>query len=175
MYGNFQLNSRVEQFKETALGVQLTVEVNAADGGTPSIVTYIATKGVVFATGGFSANQELLEDNYLTGNLMGTCSAPGSRGDLVYMARQNNLNLVHMKDAFVNQKGLDPNGKTISTPYWHNWFAANFTVNKLGLRVYAETCEYSERAKHQMTTWSPTLNYLDNFSSLSSIEWNIII
>ena len=159
--GPFQLNSRVIDFKETLSGVVLTVSVNAT-GASPTTVKYKANKGVVFASGGFSRNPHLLEDNYLTADERAACSGSGSRGDFVSMSQENGLDVVHLKDGFMNQQTLTSTGTPNGTPAWFNWFTAHMTINAFGNRVYAETAKYNERAKHQLM-WNPTLGYTDRF------------
>ena len=90
------------------------------------------------------------------------------------MSQKNGLDVVHLKDSFMNQQILTSTGAPNGTPIWHDGFTAYMTVNALGNRVYSESAQYNERARQQLE-WSQTLGYLNRFLFLvvDRFEYNL--
>jgi 3-oxosteroid 1-dehydrogenase len=62
-------------------------------------VTFRARKGLIFATGGFTANPELCL-NYLRGPIFGGCAAATNQGDFVYIGQAVGAQLANMSHAW---------------------------------------------------------------------------
>ena len=138
-------NKRVTNVEEAEDKIIVTVKDTITDTET----IYKARKGVVFATGGFSHNNDLITKHLMYNKIAATCSANGCRGDLIGIAEKNNWSLTQMRHAFFNQRLLNNIGTTTPSIMWFNWFTTVMVVNKLGNRVYSEMAKYNERAKVQ--------------------------
>lgn len=110
-------------------------------------VTFNARKAVIFGSGGFTHNPELML-RFQRGPFMGGCAAPSNTGDFVYMGEAVGAQLGNMLNAFRGQVVFeqmlsDPNGI-------HNvwWLVADsvLMVNKQGRRVMDEKRSYHDRS-----------------------------
>ncbi len=132
---NIILNSKGE-----AMGVRVVSKEGKRD--------FLARKGVVFATGGFSHNKDLVR-RFQYGPQYGGCASPNNEGDLVNMAEEIGLKLGNMQNAYRNQslfeQHLDNPGGVNSIFYITG--DSNFQVNKYGKRVMNEKRNYNDRAK----------------------------
>ncbi|WP_423363852.1 FAD-dependent oxidoreductase [Mycoplasma sp. P36-A1] len=107
-------------------------------------------EGVIFGSGGFSKNKDLME-RFQTGIHYGGCAVKENTGDLVEIAQKHNLPLGHMNNAFRAQSILDfyranPDG---SSNMFYTVGDSVIQVNKFGKRVMNEKRGYNDRTmKH---------------------------
>ena len=114
-----------------------------------------AKKAVIFGTGGFTHNPELML-RFQRGPHFGGCASPGSTGDFVYMAEAIGAQLGNMSSAFraeivLEQALEDPGGV-------HNVFYVMgdsiLEVNRYGLRFGDEKRNYNDRTMTHFV-WDP--------------------
>lgn len=105
-------------------------------------------RGVVFATGGFPHNKDLL-DRFHNRPVFGTCALPGSTGDFVAMAEGAGASLGNMFGGWRGQVVLDDALRLTSVPsvVFFTPLDSMIAVNKYGLRCGNEYRSYHERAK----------------------------
>lgn len=151
-------NRRVVSVKEKEDGVM----VKAINEATKETFYYKARKGIVFGSGGFSHNNELITKHLAFGNIYGTCSSNGCRGDLIGISEKNKWDLSQMKNAFFNQQTLNDIGTNTQSIQWFHWFSSLMVINKFGNRVYAETAKYNERARVHFA-WDATNSYYNQY------------
>jgi 3-oxosteroid 1-dehydrogenase len=118
-------------------------------------VTFRAKKAVVFGTGGFTHNPELML-HFQRGPHFGGCSVPTNTGDFVNMASAIGAKLGNMAGAFraeivLEQALNDPGGV-------HNVFYilgdSVLEVNRYGLRIMDEKRNYNDRTMMHFV-WDP--------------------
>jgi 3-oxosteroid 1-dehydrogenase len=118
-------------------------------------VGFRARKAVVFGSGGFTHNPELML-RFQRGPHFGGCAAPGSTGDFVYIAGAIGAQLGNMAGAFraeivLEQALQDPGGV-------HNVFYimgdSILEVNRYGLRIMDEKRNYNDRTMMHFV-WDP--------------------
>ncbi len=145
------LNHRVKRIIRNPRGEVIGVEASSKD----ETVRFRARKAVVFGSGGFTHNAELML-RFQRGPHFGGCAAPGSTGDFVYMAGAIGAQLGNMAGAFraeivLEQALLDPKGV-------HNVFYVMgdsiLEVNKYGLRFGDEKRNYNDRTMTHFV-WDP--------------------
>ncbi|MCK9355886.1 MAG: FAD-dependent oxidoreductase [Dehalococcoidia bacterium] len=145
------LNHRVTRIVRDQKGDVIGVEASSKDRQ----VRFRATKAVVFGSGGFTHNPELML-RFQRGPHFGGCASPGSTGDFVYMAGAIGAQLGNMAGAFraeivLEQALQDPKGV-------HNVFYVMgdsiFEVNRYGLRFGDEKRNYNDRAMTHFV-WDP--------------------
>jgi succinate dehydrogenase/fumarate reductase flavoprotein subunit len=107
-----------------------------------------ARKGVIFSTGGFAHNPELVK-NFLRGVIYGSCEVPTNEGDFVAMATAAGARLANMKNAAWKQVLLEQTLEFGSIP---NGVAvvpgdSAILVNRNGKRVVNEKLNYNQRAQ----------------------------
>jgi 3-oxosteroid 1-dehydrogenase len=110
------------------------------------VKTYRARKAVIFGTGGYTHNEELMR-NFQRGPVYGGCASPECSGDLVKMASEAGAKIGNMQGAFRAQCLLENN---IDNPKAANncFFIPGdsvFIVNKYGKRVLNEKRNYNDR------------------------------
>ncbi|WP_303863828.1 FAD-dependent oxidoreductase [Alkalibaculum bacchi] len=123
-------------------GVVYGVEVKAGK----EIKTYKARKAVIFGTGGYTHNDDMMR-NFQRGPIYGGCAAPECTGDFVPMASQVGAKIGNMQGAFRAQCLLE---NKLDNPNAANncFFIAGdsvFEVNKYGKRVVNEKRNYNDR------------------------------
>jgi succinate dehydrogenase/fumarate reductase flavoprotein subunit len=118
-------------------------------------VTFRAKKAVVFGSGGFTHNKELML-HFQRGPHFGGCSVPTNTGDFVNMASAIGAKLGNMAGAFraeivLEQALSDPGGV-------HNVFYilgdSILEVNRYGLRIMDEKRNYNDRTMMHFV-WDP--------------------
>lgn len=141
---DLRLNHRVTNIILNSKGEAMGVRAISKDG----IIEIYARKGIVFATGGFSHNKDLMR-RFQYGPQYGGCASPNNEGDLVNMAEEVGIKLGNMQNAYRNQslfeKYLENPGGVSSIFYITG--DSNFQVNKYGKRVMNEKRNYNDRAK----------------------------
>lgn len=114
-----------------------------------------ARRGVVFASGGYTHNQDLVQ-NFQPGPVFGGCAVPTNQGDFVGMSESLGAKLGHMQSAWRAQIVLEQALQFSSTP--DDVFMppgdSMILVNRLGARVVDEKANYNERTRVHYV-WDP--------------------
>lgn len=122
-------------------------------GGAP--VRIRVRRGVVFASGGYTHNADLVL-NFQPGPVFGGCAVPTNEGDFVAMAEAQGAKLGHMQSAWRAQIVLEQALQFSSTP--DDVFMppgdSMILVNRLGVRVVDEKANYNERTRVHYV-WDP--------------------
>jgi 3-oxosteroid 1-dehydrogenase len=145
------LSHRAERIHLNSAGA--VVGVDASSDGKP--VRLRARKAVVFGSGGFTHNAELML-RFQRGPHFGGCASPGSTGDFVYMAGAIGAQLGNMAGAFRAEIVLE---QALKDPFGvHNVFFVMgdsiLEVNRYGRRFGDEKRNYSDRAMTHFI-WDP--------------------
>ncbi len=137
-------------------GVRATIQ--ADDVSLPVQHDFSARRGVIFASGGYSKNQERLELQFqgLQSFSGGGCAVTSAQGDLLDIAQRHGLMLENMDSAWYvqniyEQYRLDPDSKAGSNylvfqSYWLNGDSM-VMVNRRGQRVVNEKLNYHQRTQ----------------------------
>ena len=149
---------RVMDVEETDKGILVTA-INVAAG---TVTKYLAKKGIVFGSGGFSHNNDYIQKHLMYTQILGSCSSNGCRGDLVEIAEKNKWELTQMKHAFYNQQTMNDIGTNTQSIQWFLWYSTVMVINKFGNRVFSETGKYNERAKAHFS-WDTTRSYFNQY------------
>ena len=114
-----------------------------------------ARRGVVFASGGFTHDDELVR-NFQPGPIFGGCAVPTNQGDFVRIAGALGARLGHMQSAWRAQVVLEQALQFSSTP--DDVFMppgdSMVMVNRFGRRVVDEKANYNERTRVHFA-WDP--------------------
>jgi len=106
-----------------------------------------ARKAVVFASGGFAHDAELVAQN-IPGRVFGSCATMGAQGDFVRIAGEVGAKLAAMKGAWWKQVVVESALHTPSPPgVWLPWGDAMIQVNRYGRRVVNEKMPYHDRGQ----------------------------
>ncbi len=126
-----------------------------AIGPTQEELCFRARRAVIFGSGGYTHNSELML-HFQPGPIFGGCAAPGNTGDFIKMAGAIGARLGNMVNAFraqiiVEQALTDPDGV-------HNVFYipgdSVMVVNRYGRRIMNEKRNYNDRAMLHFV-WDP--------------------
>ena len=147
------MGHRVVAVLRNSRGEVVGVEVQKLD---TSLMRIRATKGVIFGSGGFTQNRDLVEQ-FQPGPVFGGCAVPTNEGDFVYMAAAAGARLGNMSAAWRAQIVLEQALQFSSTP--DDVFMppgdSSILVNRLGRRVVNETANYNERTRVHFA-WDPS-------------------
>ena len=139
------MGHRVTRILENDRGEVVGLEATKSDG---TVVNVRTRRGVVFASGGFTHNRELLL-HYQPGPVFGGCAVPTNEGDFVTLASALGAKLGHMGSAWRAEVVLEQALQYSSTP--DDVFMppgdSMILVNKHGRRVVDEKSNYNERTK----------------------------
>jgi len=106
-----------------------------------------ARRAVVFASGGFAHNADLVR-RYLPGRVFGSCSTTGAQGDFVRIGIEAGAQLGNMSNAWWKQVPIQAALRSPSPPgVWIPWGDAMIHVNKYGRRVVNEKMAYGDRGR----------------------------
>ncbi len=137
------LGHRVTKLLKSAKGEVIGLEATKQDG-TP--VRVRARQGVVFGSGGFTHNKELML-SFQPGPSYGGCAVPTNTGDFVSIAQSVGAKLGNMGSAWRAEIVLEQALRSPSTP--DDVFLppgdSMLIVNRAGKRVVNETSNYNER------------------------------
>ncbi|MEZ5656621.1 MAG: FAD-dependent oxidoreductase [Sphingobium sp.] len=124
-------------------------------GADDKTMTIAARRGVVFASGGFAHNPELL-DRFHGKPVFGACALPDSTGDFISIATKAGAKLGNTSSAWRGQVVLDEGMLYSAVPsdVWFVPFDSMFFVNKYGERCVNEHRSYHERSLAQYR-WNP--------------------
>jgi succinate dehydrogenase/fumarate reductase flavoprotein subunit len=135
------------------------VGVEAATEG--KIVTIRAHKGVIFGTGGFTANAEMCF-NYLRGPIFGGCGVQTNEGDLVKIASAVRAKLGNMNHAWWSSVLVEQALQNRATPGNTSLPGdSSVSVNCYGKRVVNEKLQYNERTQAHFY-WDPVTGRYPN-------------
>lgn len=120
-----------------------------------SAVNVRANKAVIFGSGGFTHNPELVL-HYHRGPLFGGCAVPTCTGDFVNMAQAIGAQLGHMNNGWNAEIVLEQALESSSVPnnVWQPTGDSMVLVNRYGLRVVNEKRNYNDRTKAHFY-WDP--------------------
>jgi succinate dehydrogenase/fumarate reductase flavoprotein subunit len=135
-----------------ARGELVGLEVQKLGGPT---LRLRARRGVVFASGGFTHDEELTR-NFQPGPVFGGCAVPTNQGDFVRIAESLGAKLGNMQSAWRAQIVLEQALQFSSTP--DDVFMppgdSMVLVNRHGRRVVDEKANYNERTRAHYA-WDP--------------------
>ena len=157
---------RVQQIylndKREVVGVQAL----DSSGPTPKTVNVKANKAVVFGTGGFTHNKELV-NQFQKGPIFGGCAVITNEGDFVYMASAIGAQLSNMNSAWNAENPVEPTLVSRSTPneIWQAPGDSMVEVNKYGLRITDEKRSYNDRTKIHFY-WDPVQQEYPNIVTM---------
>lgn len=139
------LKHRVKSVVRNDKGEVVGLEAVNGDGAK---VMLRARKAVIFATGGFSHNQELIR-NFQPGPVYGACAVPSAEGDFVAIAETIGAKLGNMVNAWRMQLVLEHAIEMRSVPkgIWQPPGDSMIIVNKYGERVVNEKHNYHDRTR----------------------------
>lgn len=136
---------RASRIVKDEAGAVIGIEATTTDGTT---ITFHARHGVVFGSGGFTNNRDLVLQFQPFGTY-GGCAVPTNEGDFVHMATEAGAQLGNMNGAFRLQVVLDQalEYSSILTDIWQPPGDSMILVNKHGRRVVNEKRPYNERTR----------------------------
>jgi predicted oxidoreductase len=153
------LNHRVDNVITNAAGEVIGVEVtvNDAAGATPEAspaatpatgktLAIRARKGVIFGSGGFARNADMMR-HLMPAPYYGGCSAPTNEGDLLRMSASLGAKLGNLHNVWRNE-GIFEQAVASTGAYNCVWFLNGdsfLQVNKLGKRYVNEKRNYQDR------------------------------
>ena len=122
----------------------LGLEAESAGG----VVSLRARKGVIFATGGFVHNPELV-DTYQRQRLYGSCAMPASTGDFISIAGAAGARVANMSGAWRTQIVFDEalSSRLLGQGVFFPPGDSMLQVNKYGRRVVNEKRNYNDRTE----------------------------
>ncbi|HYC55971.1 MAG TPA: FAD-dependent oxidoreductase [Candidatus Binatia bacterium] len=139
------MGHRVTSLIRNVKGEVIGVEATRMDKTT---VRLRARKGVIFGSGGFTNNKDLVLQ-FQPGPVFGGCAVPTNEGDFVYMGTAAGARLGQMSSAWRAQIVLEQALQFSSTP--DDVFMppgdSMILVNRYGQRVVNETSNYNERTR----------------------------
>lgn len=112
------------------------------------VVSFKARKAVIFATGGYVHNPDLVA-HFQRNPVYGSCAAPMATGDFVNIAGAAGARLGNMSGAWRSQVVLEETLKSSKLPAGVFFPPGDsvFQVNKYGLRVVNENRNYNDRTE----------------------------
>ncbi len=153
----YRLNHRVERVilndAGEVVGVEASINVPADASATPEampeaqMIAIRARKGVIFGSGGFRQNAEMMHELSLP--YFGGCAAITNEGDLLRIASSVNARLGNLDGVWRNQSVFE---QAIAAPAGYNctWFLNGdsfLLVNKYGRRFMNEKNSYQDRPR----------------------------
>lgn len=147
------MGHRVTAILRNGKGEIVGIEAQKAD---KTVVRIRARRGVIFGSGGFTQNADLVRQ-FQPGPTFGGCAVPTNEGDFVYMATAAGARLGNMSSAWRAEIVLEQALQFSSTP--DDVFMppgdSTILVNRLGRRVVNETANYNERTRVHFQ-WDPS-------------------
>jgi succinate dehydrogenase/fumarate reductase flavoprotein subunit len=123
--------------------------------GPSQVVSIRARRGVIFGSGGFTANPDMCL-NYLRGPIFGGCTVATGEGDFVHIGGAAGAKLANMNNAWLWPVLLEQALQSRSTPGGVGSLPGDsmIQVNKYGRRVVNEKIQYNERTQAHFL-WDP--------------------
>jgi hypothetical protein len=107
-----------------------------------------ATRGVIFGTGGYAHNPEII-NRFQRNRIFGSCAAPGATGDIIAIAGEANAMLGNMTSVWgasvILEDSLD--GKPLATTVMGTAGDSMILVNRDGARAVDELRTYNSRTR----------------------------
>ncbi len=145
------VNHEVVRIRRDDRGRVIGVESRSGE----QTIAFTAHRGVIFGTGGFSHNPELML-HFSKGPIFGDCSAPSNTGDFVKLAGEIGAKMGNMGGAFRAQSVLE--GILENPEGFNNVFFVPgdsvLQVNRFGKRVMNEKRNYNDRGMVHFA-WDP--------------------
>jgi len=137
---------RVNRLLLNSRGEAIGVEASHGD----KTVSVRARRAVIFGTGGYTYNKELLQSHQV-GPVYGGCGVPTCTGDFIPIATAAGAKLGNMGGAWRAQIVLEEALQYISVPndVWQPQGDSMVIVNKYGHRVFNEKRNYHDRSRVQ--------------------------
>lgn len=171
------LHHRVERVILNDAGEVIGVEVSVndpaaeADGATPEAsngqsLAIRARKGVIFGSGGFARNDEMMHQ-LMPNPYYGGCSAPTNEGDFLRISSAVNAKLGNLFNVWRNE-GLFEQATADSGAYNCAWYFVGdsfLQVNRYGRRYVNEMRNYQDRPRAHFN-WNPNRAVWDNLLSV---------
>lgn len=141
----FLMKHRAQKILRNTGGEVVGLELGVAGD---EVVRFKAHKAVIFATGGFAHNKDMMR-NYQPAPIYGTCSVPTSEGDFIKIAQGVDAKLGNLNNAWRMQVVLEHTLDLPSVPrgIWQPPGDSMIVVNKFGNRVVNEKHNYHDRSK----------------------------
>ncbi len=156
-----RLAHRVERLIENSKGQVIGLEASTlGPDDNPVRLNIRARRGVVFGTGGYTANKHL-RTQFQVNPVFGGCGIPTCEGDFIRIGGALGAQLGNMGGAWRAQTLLEEAIAYASVPreIWVPPGDSMFLVNKYGRRIVNEKRNYHDRSKVHFT-WDPsTANY----------------
>jgi 3-oxosteroid 1-dehydrogenase len=129
-------------------GEVIGVQVKRQDG----TVSFRARKAVIFGSGGYTQNPELVA-NHQPGPIFGGCAVPTNQGDLIDIGIRAGTKLGNMVNAWRAQLVVEEalQVRSVSRDIWQPPGDSMVLVNKYGMRVVDEKRNYHDRARAHFT------------------------
>ncbi|HJM20990.1 MAG TPA: FAD-dependent oxidoreductase [Acidimicrobiales bacterium] len=106
-----------------------------------------ARHGVVFASGGFGQNGELLR-RHIPGRVFGSCATPHAQGDFLRIANRLGASFGQMSGAWWKQVVVEPALRSPSPPsLWMPFGDSMIQVDRTGRRAVNEKAPYHDRGQ----------------------------
>lgn len=139
------VNHRARRLVVNGAGEVVGLEAVDRSGNT---VTFRARKGIIFGSGGFTHNRELVL-HFHRGPIYGGCAVPTCEGDFVYMAGAIGAKLGNMHSGFHAQVVVEQALQFSSVPnlIWQCPGDSMILVNRYGRRVTNEKRNYNDRTQ----------------------------
>lgn len=159
VYTNCEVSEIVQDQEGKVVGVKAKID--------EEVVTFTAGKGVVFGSGGYSHNPEMMLQ-FQRGPHYGGCAVPTNTGDFIKMAGSVGAQLGNMAGAFRANSMLEvylgnPDG---SSNVFYLPGDSMLLVNKYGRRIVDEKRNYTDRTMThfvwdpQRAEWSNLLTFM---------------
>ena len=131
-----------------------------AKAGGDMLISVRARKGVIFGSGGFTANPEL-SLNYLRGPIFGGCTVPAGEGDFVSIGGGVGAKLANMNNAWwwpvILEQALQ--SRSVPTGVSQPPGDSVIQVTRYGRRCVNEKIQYNERTQSHFVWDSLTASY----------------
>ncbi len=146
-------STRVTSILQNDKGEVVGLQATKKDG---KVLSFRAKKGVIFGSGGFTNNREMVLQFQPFGTY-GGCAVPTNSGDLVTMAGAIGAQLGNMNGAFRVEVVVDQalEYSSIVTDVWQPCGDSMMYVNKYGVRSVNEKRNYNDRSRAHFT-YDPT-------------------
>jgi succinate dehydrogenase/fumarate reductase flavoprotein subunit len=123
----------------------------ADDGEVAGVSTgtnrFLARKGVIFASGGFAQNRELIEE-HMPGLVLGSCAVSASQGDFLALTRDLDVEIAHLDKAWWGEvpAELAIESPEVTALLFYPYGDSMIYVDRRGRRVVNEKAVYDQRA-----------------------------
>jgi 3-oxosteroid 1-dehydrogenase len=172
---NHRVDSLIINDAGEVIGVQVSVLDAAGEGSesatpvaspaAPTTMAVRARKGVIFGSGGFARNEDMMR-HLMPAPYYGGCSAPTNEGDFLRMSSAVGAKLGNLHNVWRNQGIYE---QAIASPGAYNcvWFYSGdsfMMVNREGRRFVNEKANYQDRPMANLN-WDANLGAWKNLIS----------